>query len=117
MFSDFGTLASDDGAWVVKTTLRSVSLVDYEICNASTGKILAQAGGFSHAMRWFMFWDSENQLWVHNSDMGPFQVWTHNGTAFVAHKLSAGDPLLETMPDAVKDALPNSTARHLGLKQ
>lgn len=115
MFSEFGSLTSDDGNWVVKTSRTGESLVDYEICDAETGKVYVKAGGFSFAMRWCMYWDQENRLWVHNSDMGPLRVWVHDGTAFKAHDMTAGDPLLGSIPDVVANALPKSTLRHLEL--
>jgi len=116
LFSAFGTLASDDGSWIVTTKRRSKSLVDYTITDAATGTVHATGGGFSDAMRWFLYWDAQNRLWTHNSDMGPFGVWTFDGaSAFTFHQVQAGDVLVGSIPQPVSSNLPSSVQRILGI--
>ena len=91
--------------------------MDYTITDTNSGAVLNNGGGFSNAMRWFLYWDDNNQLWTHNSDMGPFGVWTYDGQSqFVLHKISAGDPVLATAPLTVVDNLPNTLKKRLNLK-
>lgn len=59
----FGTFVSPDSTKKIVVTRRSVSLVDFQVFDAATGKELAKDYVGSDAMRWFLQWESPTRLW------------------------------------------------------
>ena len=117
LITALGSYASPNGTWAVTATRRSRTLVDYTITDTRSGAVLAQGGGFSDAQRWFLYWDADNRLWTHNSDMGPFGVWIYDDQSrFELHEIAAADPLLDSAPPLVLNNLPNSIKRYLQLE-
>ena len=58
----FGELASPDGSLVVNAERNSVSIVNYTVSETESNSVFANGGGFSDAQRWFLYFDSSNQL-------------------------------------------------------
>jgi hypothetical protein len=113
LLNRFGELRSTDGTLVVEAKRSSVSIVNYTVSETSTNSVLATGGGFSDAQRWFLYFDSKNQLWVYNSDMGGFGYWRRNETAMEFVDVDGNTPKTE-IPTPVIDNMPGSIKRHFG---
>lgn len=109
----FGKLTSADGTLVVEARQSSVSIVNYSVFDAETNSVLATGGGFSDAQRWYLYFDSKNQLWVYNSDIGGFGYWKRTETAMEYVDVDRDTPKTE-IPIPVIDNLPNSIKRYFG---
>ena len=114
MLKKFGKLVSVDGTLTVKARRRSVSIVDYTVTNTDSSIVLANGGGFSDAQRWFLFFDSNNQLWVYNSDIGGFGYWERRDDSKMEFVDINGDTPISEVPTPVIENMPNSIKRHFG---
>lgn len=71
----FGSSTSPDGSKTLEVTRREKSLVDFEVRDSASGKVLASDHIGSDAMRWFLYWESPTKLWGYGSDVGYFKLF------------------------------------------
>jgi len=114
ILNKFGKLTSDDGTLTVEARRRSVSIVDYTITNTNSPTVLASGGGFSDVQRWFLFFDSQNQLWAYNSDIGGFGYWTFRDGSKMEFIDVNGDTPASEIPSPVIENIPDTIKRHFG---
>lgn len=89
----------------------SESLVGYKIVNVATMKEFAPDRLFSKSMRWAAFWQDDNTLWVHSSDIG-LSVWKRDSRGrFSQEWLAEGSELVSSIPAEIWDFLPSSLRR------
>jgi hypothetical protein len=74
----FGSSTSPDGSKTLEVTRREKSLVDFEVRNSASGKVLASDRIGSDAMRWFLYWETPTRLWGYGSDAGYFKLFEFN---------------------------------------
>ena len=87
------------------------SLVDYRIVNVATQKEFVPDRLFSDAMRWAAFWQDDDTLWVHSSDIG-LSVWKRDSQGgFSQEWLGERSELVPSIPAAVWEFLPSSLKR------
>lgn len=108
-----GVYPSPNGKWSLSVSKTSNGIINYTVADAATGQSLLSAGGFSTYHRWFFFWDQQNQLWTYNSDMGPFSVWSDDGTGKWSESQlgMADDPAPIPLPPEVHSSLPENMQR------
>jgi hypothetical protein len=87
------------------------SLVDYRIVDVATQKESSPDRLFSDAMRWAAFWQDDDTLWVHSSDIG-LSVWRRGAQgSFSQVWLGEKSELVPTIPAEIWDFLPSSFKR------
>ena len=64
--------------------------------------------------RWFFFWEPNGTLWVHSSDIGGC-AWTLEGGTWTQHPLIKDGPLVARMPAEVRESLPPTLRKEMGL--
>ena len=109
-----GTYGSVDDCYSVTVTSESRSIIRYTVFDQASGKKLAEGGGFSDFMRWFLYWDESNQLWVYDSDIGGFGYWAKSGDASMKFHQIDGTFDKSLVPTPVVDNVPSSILRQFG---
>ena len=111
LIKDRGTFPSPSGSSQLVISSKSRSLVDYKIVDVATKKEFAPDHLFSDAMRWAAFWQDDDTLWVHSSDIG-LSVWQRDPQhGFSQVWLGKENELVPTIPDEIWDSLPSSSQR------
>lgn len=111
LITDRGIFPSPSGASQLVIGSKSNSLVDYKIINAVTKKDFFPDNLFSDAMRWAAFWQDDDTLWVHSSDIG-LSVWKRDPQGdFTQEWLGTRSELIPSIPTEIWDFLPSSTKR------
>lgn len=75
MVTSFGTTFSPDATKKLVVTRQEVSLVDFQVLDARSGKELVKDYIGSDAMRWFLHWETPTRLWGYGSDIGYFKLF------------------------------------------
>lgn len=101
-----GVYPSPSRTWNLNVSVTGNGIVNYTVIDAGTGQAVVSAGGFSTYHRWFFFWDEQNRLWTYNSDMGPFAMWSDDGTGSWRETPVATSSTPVTVPTQVHRALP-----------
>lgn len=109
-----GNFPSLDGKHTLAVQLTPNKTVTYSVTESASGKPVASGDAGSNHQRWFFFWDKTGNLWVHSSDIGS-DVWIGEGGNWTRHPFEKGSPHLQNMPPEVRQGLPQSLRRALGL--
>lgn len=111
LITNRGTFPSPSGSSHLVIGSKSKSLVDYKIVDVSTKKASGPDHLFSDAMRWAAFWQDDDTLWVHSSDIG-LSVWRREAQgSFSQVWLGEKSELVPTIPAEIWDFLPSGLKR------
>jgi hypothetical protein len=88
----------------VEVTRREKSLVDFAVVDVSTGTRLVSEYVGSHAMRWFLWWETPSRLWGYGSDIGYFKVFDFASKKATTTEVTTAMPI----PQVVMEHLPTS---------
>lgn len=106
-----GTFPSPSGTFQLVIGSKPESLVDYKIVEIATQKEFVPDRLFSSVMRWAAYWQDDNTLWVHSSDIG-LSVWRRDWRGgFYQVWLGERSELIPIIPPEVWDFLPSSLRR------
>ena len=100
----FGAFVSPDGKRTVEVTRREISLVDFKVLEASSGKELVSDYVGSDAMRWFLWWETPDRLWGYGSDIGYFKCFEFTASGVKKNRVQSGTEI----PQEVWDNLPST---------
>ena len=111
LITDRGVFPSPSGSSQLVIGSKAKSLVDYKIVDVATKKESAPDRLFSDAMRWAAFWQDDDMLWVHSSDIG-LSVWRRESQGgFSQEWLDERSELVASVPAEIWDFLPSSLKR------
>ena len=111
IITDRGTFPSPSGSYQLVIGSKPESLVDYRIVNVATKKEFTPDRQFSDAMRWAAFWQDDDTLWVHSSDIG-LSVWKRNSQGVFSQEwLGERSELVRTIPKELWSVLPSTLKR------
>lgn len=106
-----GTFPSPSGLSQLVIGHKSRSLIDYKIVEVATKKESAPEHLFSEAMRWAAFWQDDDTLWVHSSDIG-LSVWRRDSQrGFSQVWIGKDSALVPTIPPEIWEYMPSSSKR------
>lgn len=111
LVTDRGTFPSPSATYELVIGSKSKSLVDYKIVSVATKQEFAPESLFSDAMRWAAFWENDEALWVHSSDIG-LSVWKADSSGmFTQTGVGRNPSLVAKIPQELWDFLPSSSKR------
>ncbi len=111
----FGTFEVAKDRLELKVSTRGMSLVQYELRDPHSGRLLVQDQCGGGRNRWFVYFDKYDRLWVYSEDVGT-AVWvTSDGRHFSKQWLNRGSPHVRSVPPAVYKKLPDWVKRRVGL--
>jgi len=111
VITDRGIFPSPSGSSHLIIEYKSKSLVDYKIVDITTRKEFAPDKPFSNAMRWAAFWQDDDTLWVHSSDIG-LSVWKRDSDGiFTQEWPGERTELVHSIPDDLWEFIPSSIKR------
>jgi len=111
LITDRGSFPSPSGSYQLVIGSKSKSLVDYKIVNVATKEEFTPKHLFSDTMRWAAFWEDDNALWIHSSDIG-LSVWKRDSRGgFSQEWLGKKSDLVPTIPTELWAFLPSSLKR------
>ena len=111
LITERGAFPSPSGAFRLEIGSKSQSLVDYRIVDVATGRESRPDHLFSDAMRWGAFWQADDTLWVHSSDIG-LSVWKRDAQgSWVQEWIGGRLEWIPRIPGQVWDFLPSSYKR------
>jgi hypothetical protein len=91
--------------------LESETRVNYRIVDTANQDEFRPGMHFSHLMRWAAFWQDDDTLWVHSSDIG-LSVWKRDSQhRFSQEWLYQRSHLVSDIPIELWDYLPSSLRR------
>lgn len=106
-----GTFSSPSGSYKLVIGSKPKSLVDYRIVNIARRKESTPDRLFSDAMRWAAYWQDDDTLWVHSSEI-VLSVWKRDSRGgFSQQWLGEGSKLVPSRPAEIWDFLPSSLKR------
>ncbi len=99
----------------LRVSARGMTLVEYELRDLPTGRVLASDVCGRDVSRWFLYYDGEGRLWVHSNDVGT-EVWVPTAVGgFDRHPVLRGSHFARQVPAEVTERLPNITRKSLGI--
>ena len=111
LITDRGAFPSPSGSSQLVIGSKPKSLVDYRIVSVATKKESVPDRLFSDAMRWAAFWQDDDTLWIHSSDLG-LSVWKRDPQgSFSQEWLGERSELVASIPAEMWDFLPSSLKR------
>lgn len=103
-----GDYPSPTGKLRLLVTMSPSDTVSYAIEEKGSSRVLARGNCGSKFQRWFLLWDSEENLWVHSSDVGTLVLRQEEDGAFRKEGLTIDAPPPTDMPAAFWSELPQS---------
>lgn len=101
----YGSSVSPDRSKKLVVTRREKSLVDFEVFDSASGKLLISDHIGSEAMRWFPYWESSTRLWGYGSDVGCFKLFDFKPDGTISE--TSVEPKM-AVPPIVWENLPSS---------
>jgi hypothetical protein len=86
--------------------------LQYKLRRVADGQNLFSGSAGSPRHRWCVFFDDEERLWVHSSDIGDW-VWLPSDGTYSKHTIRMGEKLPAPVPKGFLDCLPQSMKREL----
>ena len=112
LIAKVGTFSVGNGGFIIRVFLRpgTKSVVDFVVEPVSDQRAILSGSAGSDAMRWFLFWATENgQLWVYSGDEGVFLWHLDSSGKYTRSSVTPEDlHLVKAMPQIFFDALPSS---------
>ena len=105
---NLGDYPSPSSRYTLQVTNPKRTLVNYVIVDHESGREFAPEYDFSKVHRWALFWEGDNRLWCHSSDIG-LSVWIRqNDGSFLQEWFRQGEPLIVEIPAPIYDHLSES---------
>jgi hypothetical protein len=106
---NYGVYKIKQDGYVINVDKDPDGILIYQVYDSSGNLIIESNEKASVYQRWFLFWDKDDNLWVHSSDVG-CSVWRKKDLGLYVNDQCTPDSaaVYKSMPDEVFERMPES---------
>lgn len=112
-----GTYVSQDQQYSIHVDVDSDKILHYSVQDISGNEIIKSVERPSAFQKWCLFWDKNENLWVHSSDIGDFAWEKEPDGIYHQYPLFDDVNLQRQMPQEIFDCLPDSIRQLWGAER